>query len=585
MVKIKNNTKQYLKSKGVVVFCILVCIFIFMIVRLTYIMLKDSNKYSKIALAQRTTDIEISATRGNIYDRNEGLLVTSVNDFRVDVDMNTLTDSLKRKNISTDKLITKLSSILKISSNKITNILYPERLDGSRIKFATLARQIDKSQSDQIKALKLDGFIISSDTKREYENNNFLSTVLGCTNLNGSGVTGVERSYNKELSGIPGRKKVETDKNKNELPYKEALNVEPIAGKNVVLTIDENIQSYAEEIAEEALSNNKAKSVTITVMNPNNGEILAMVSKPDYNPNNLGSQIISNSAVQDNFEPGSIFKVITAYAGLATGIVKDANSYDFDCDGSISVNEKPINCWQQSGHGKENFIDIIKNSCNVGFVELGRKIGKSDLYKYEKLFGFGQKTGIDLPGEAAGVVKPLDKINDFELSENSFGQGVAVTAVQYMAAFNAVANGGTWIRPHIMKEINHIDNGKKVVDKNYDDFGKKKILDSKLTSQLKTYLEKVVSDVHGVGHNAFVEKYHIAGKTGTAQIADKKIGGYNHSTYMSSFAGMAPVNNPKITILISVNQPSGSDYFASSVAAPYAKELYTKIFNYIDINK
>lgn len=587
-----KNKKIKLGGRLFAVFFILIVTLFFMIGKLGYIMVAKSDMYKQAALKQRTIDITISPKRGNIYDRNGELLATSLSAFRIDADMNALTDSLKKKKMSSNDLINKLSSILNISSTRIKNILYPERSDGSKIKYAILARQIDKSQSDKIKALGLNGLIISSDTKREYPNNNFLSTVLGYTNLEGNGVTGVELSYNKELSGIPGKKELETDKNKNQLPYNNSLYVPPIDGKDIVLTIDKTIQLYAEKAAEQALSDNKAKSVTITVMDPKTGEILAMVNKPDYNPNTPNAkpssgvsqtvdQLWQNNAVQSNFEPGSIFKVMTAYTGLASGTVTDINAYDYECDGSKNIGKTVINCWKPGGHGSENFIDILKNSCNVGFMELGAKIGKENLYKYINLFGFGQKTGVDLPGEASGIVTDISKVHNVELANISFGQGIALTSVQYMAAFNAVANGGTWIRPHIMEKITQTKDGKTVTDKEYDNYGKKKILDPTLINNLKTGLRAVVQDPNGVGYNANIPNYDIAGKTGTAQIAGKT--GYDHSKYMASFAGMAPASDPKITLLVSVNQPNSENdsYYASSTAAPVAKILYQQIFNYL----
>lgn len=588
-----KNRKVKLGKRLFAIFFILILVLFGMVGRLAYIMVAKADTYKQAALKQRTIDITISPKRGNILDRNGEILATSLSAFRIDVDMNALTDSLKKKNMSKDGLINKLASILNMTSTKIKNTLYPERSDGSKIKFAILARQVDKSQSDKIKALGLNGLIISSDTKREYPNNNFASNVLGYTNLEGNGVTGVELSYNKELSGIPGRKQLETDKNKSQLPYNDSLYVAPIDGKDIVLTIDKQIQLFAEKAAEQALSENRAKSVTITIMDPSNGEILAMVNKPDFNPNNPNAkppsgvtqtipELWQNSAVQANFEPGSIFKVLTAYTGLATGVVKDPTAYAYECNGVKYIDKHPINCWRPEGHGGENFFDILKNSCNVGFMELGAQIGKQNLYNYIKLFGLGQKTGIDLPGEASGMVRNVSKETNVDLATEAFGQGVSLTSVQYMAAFNAVANGGTWIRPHIMKEIKHTKDGKLVTDKNYDNLGKKNILDPNLVKTLKVGLREVVSDPHGVGHNADIPNYNIAGKTGTAQIA-LKTGGYDHSKYMASFAGMAPVDNPKITMLISVNQPNSENdsYYASTVAAPVAKTLYSEIFNYL----
>ncbi len=562
--------------------------------RLFYVMYINGNFYKTKELYQDTEDITISAKRGDILDRNENKLAVSIATYRVDIDMNTLRISLKKSGISMDELTAKLSSILNMDSKKITNILYMKSPQGNPVEFATLVRKIDKNQADAITALKIQGLIISDDTQRNYINNNFLASTLGYTNAEGNGVSGVEDSYNSELTGIPGREVLETDRKENALPYENSQYVAPVDGKNVELTVDEQIQKYAEDAAEKALKDNTAKSVTITVMNPKNGEILAMVSKPDFNPNSPSVNISGtttpvddlwkNNAVQNTFEPGSIFKVITAYTGMITGAVNDATTF-FD-PGSIVVDKNVINCWLLSGHGTESFSDIIKNSCNVGFVELEQlidKVAKGSLLKYIKIFGFGQKTGIDLPGETTGIVRSANQTNNVDLAHIAFGQGISVSAVQYLAAFNSVANGGTWIRPHVMKKIEHTDsNNKQIVDKTYDNLGEKTILDKNTTTTLRGYLRRVVSDKTGVGNAADVPGLDIAGKTGTAEKSDPATRGYAPGKYMSSFAGMAPYSDPKITMLISVDEPDQEKYYASQVAAPVAHDLFTKIFAYLN---
>ena len=551
-------------------------------------MINQSTLYKVKALSQQTNEIKISAKRGSILDRNGNPLAVSQDVYRVDVDMSTLRQSIKGK-MTSDQLTKKIADVLSMSQDKVSKILFPN--SDTPVKYATIARQIDKGKADKIKALKILGLIVSSDSKRNYVNGNFLASVLGHIDTDGNGALGVERTYNKQLAGIPGRLTSQKDVNNNSLPYDDSEYIAPANGKDVVLTIDETIQHYAEDAAQKALTQNKAKAVTITVMDPNNGEILAMVNKPDYDPNNpygsgnLTSEKIVNSwknnAVQNTFEPGSIFKVITSYAGLSEKVVDDNTI--FTCDGSISVDGPVIHCWDLNGHGTEHLVDIIKNSCNVGFVELGKLIGKDKMYKYEKLLGFGEKTGIDLPGEAVGTIRTPDKVTNFDLAQNSFGQGVSVTSVEYLSAFNAIANGGTWIRPHVMKKIVHTDsNNKQVVDQEYTDYGKKQILDPTIISKLKPYLLKVVNDTSGVGYNAHIDGYDIAGKTGTAQKADAKTGGYQAGKYMASFAGMAPANNPKITLLVSVDEPDAAQqYYAGQVAAPVAKDLFQEIFDYM----
>ncbi|WPC44809.1 stage V sporulation protein D [Clostridium sp. JS66] len=585
----KKKNKSSKKSFFILV--MLIFIFLGLVGRLFYIMHIKSPVYKAKALDQWTNDYEIPARRGRILDRNGMEIAVSMNAYRVDLDMVTLRESLINKKMSMEQLAAKLSTILNTSTDKLSDTLNRTSSNGIPIKFAILARGIDKPQVDKIKELNIRGIIISSDSKRYYPNNNFLAGVLGYVNLEGKGVSGVELNYDKELSGTPGRTTYEADRNSTQLPYGNSDYKAPVNGKDLVLTIDENIQSIAEKAAQKALTDNKAKSVTITVMDPKTGEILAMVNKPDFDPNNPGKDskgnavksvddAVKNIAVQSAFEPGSIFKVITSYAAMKENVANENSS--FYCNGSVKVDKYPINCWNLNGHGAESFVDIIKNSCNVGFVQLGLQLGKGRLGYYVSLFGFGQKTGIDLPGESNGIVKDPNKLTNFDLASLAFGQGLSVTAVQYLAAFNSVANGGTWIRPHIMKQITHSDeNNNPVVDKTFTDLGKKSILDSNTAATLRTYLEKVVSLPTGVGHNAFIDGYHIAGKTGTAQKANPKGGGYESDKYFSSFAGMAPEDDPKITLLVSVDEPDPSNYYGSQVSAPVAKDLFSQIFNYM----
>ena len=283
-----------------------------------------------------------------------------------------------------------------------------------------------------------------------------------------------------------------------------------------------------------------------------------------------------NRLVNDTFEPGSIFKVMTALAAIEEGVVSDSDV--FTCTGSMVVGGRTIRCANVNGHGVQNFADIIKNSCNPGFMQLGEKLGKEKLCEYIKKFGFGSKSGIDLPGEASGIIKKPEDISVTDLATISFGQTNTVSSMQYMAAFNAVANGGTWIQPHVMKEISHEDeNGTRVIDKTFEP-ETKTIATAEQTSELRGYLERVVT--LGSGSGTFIEGYHIAGKTGTAQ---KVINGvYQSGKYISSFVGMAPADDPKVTVMITVDEPGTELYYAGQVAVPYAKPLFTDIFNYLE---
>ncbi len=567
-------------------------IFIFLAIttRLIYINIVKSSDYKGKALKQWTNNIELPAKRGRILDRNGIEVAVSINSYRIDLDMNTLRQTLMNKKMTNEQLAAKLSAILGTPIEEISNILNKTSPDGIPVKSAILARGIDKPITDKIKALNFRGIIVSTDSKRYYPNNAFLANVLGYVNLAGDGVSGVEQSYNKTLSGTPGSKTFESDNKSSQLPYEDSKYIAPINGKDLVLTVDENIQLIAEKAAEKALTDNKAKSVTITVMDPKTGEILAMVNKPDYDPNNpnknqqkntKASNLLKNNAVQNTFEPGSIFKVVTAYAAMKENLVNENST--FVCNGNLKIDGQTINCWNRDGHGAESFVDIIKYSCNVGFMELGKKLGKEKFTEYIHLFGFGSATGIDLPGEASGIAKSPDKINNVDLASISFGQGLSVTAVQYLAALNTIANGGTWIRPHIMKEITHTDENSKVItDTQFTNLGKKQIVDKDTAATLRTYLEKVVNK-GGAGNKAFIEGYHIAGKTGTAQKAKPNGGGYEVDKYFSTFAGMAPADDPKVTLLVSIDEPDPSNYYGGQVSAPVAKDLFNGIFNYMII--
>lgn len=582
--KAKKPIKLYIIFGG---FCL---IFLGLIGRMVYLEVVKGDFLKTKANLQWTNDTIIRPRRGDILDRNYQQLAVEGQVYRVDLDNKTLKQTLKDKKISDKSISSSVADILGMKADDVYKDINKTMANGLPSLSVVLKRGINKQAADKLKALNIRGIIVSSDSKRYYRNDNLLSQVIGHTNSDGDGTAGVEESYNSVLKGIPGKKITEVDNTRSPLPYEDSTYTPPVDGKDVITTIDENIQDIADRAAQKALTDNKAKAVTITVMNPKNGEILAMASKPDYNPNspyagttnsNQLLQSWQNRAVQSAFEPGSIFKAITAETALEEGT--EAADSQFECDGSLKVATATINCWERSGHGKENFIDILRNSCNVGFMEVGQKLGKDRLYKHINIDKFGQKTGIDLPGESAGSVIPINKVGPVELSTISFGQGILVTSVQYMAAFNAIANGGTWIRPHIMKEIGHYDNNNQiVVDSKYNDYGKTTIMDSNITTTLRGYLRQVVSN--GVGSNAEVPGLDIAGKTGTAQKADPKTGGYAPGKYMASFAGMAPYKDPKITLLISIDEPDPAKYYAGQVAAPVAGGLFKDIMSYLNTN-
>jgi len=579
--KIKAN-----KQMGITLL-ILSGVFFLLFVRLSYIMVVKASAYGKMAKAQWTSTITVDAERGRILDRNGQELAVSASVYRVDIDMNTLSQTMKNGNLTTDAVAEKLANALGMQTADVKSIMNGKLSNGKPISYATLKRRIEKPQADSVTALKLRGVIISSDTKRYYPNGNFLAHVLGFLNSDGQGMAGLELQYNSLLAGTPGKEIAETDRKSEDLPYTNTVITQPVNGKDLITSIDEVIQNIAEKAAQKALDDNKAKAVTIIVMDPNNGEVLAMVNKPDFDPNNpwLAGKTSDelqamwrNRAVSDTFEPGSIFKVVTSVAALETGSVNSSSS--FTCTGSFTIMGTTIHCWKRTGHGVESFIDILKNSCNEGFAAVGATIGKEKLTEYIKTAGFGKTTGIDLPGEAKGIVKDPKDISPLDLATISFGQTNTVTCMEYMTAFDAVANGGKLITPHLMKQTGHYDEttGKEVVDTTYDSSSTaKQVFDSSKMAELRSDLEKVVSE--GGGSKAFIEGYHIAGKTGTAQVSGN--GGYLPGKYIASFAGMAPASNPKISVFISIEEPDPSNYYAGQIAAPAAQSVFNDIFNYL----
>lgn len=594
MKKKKFKDRALIQKRLTLVVWTIVVVFFILILRLSYIMIVKRDEYSSRAEEQWTSEVSIDARRGRILDRNGVELAVSANVYRVDFDLNSVRQYLKNNSLTNADIAGKIADAVGMEENKVMEKLETKLASGANAGSATLIRRIEKESADKVNNLNIDGVIVSPDTKRYYPKGEFLAHVLGSTNVDGQGLTGVELQYNEYLSGVPGVRISEIERNEENLSYTISNFTEPIDGKDVTLTTDSKIQAITEKVAEKALVDNQAKRVSIMVMNPNNGEILAMVNKPDFDPNNAfdGFEDFSgetdgeklqkmwrNSLVNDTFEPGSIFKVVTMVTALEEGIASESDT--FECGGSLQVGSHTIKCWKTSGHGSQILPQILQNSCNVGFMKLGEKIGKETLNEYIKKLGFGKTTGIDLPGEASGIVKKTESITESDLATISFGQTNTVTAIQYMQAFNALANGGSLIQPHILKEVSHYDNtGTKIVDETFEPVISKNVLSAESTATLRDYLERTVNE--GGSNKSYIEGYHIGGKTGTAQKVNSVTGGYESGKYISSMAAMAPIDSPEITAFISIDEPSNGAYYAGVVTAPLMKILLTDIFNYMD---
>nr|WP_259679108.1 stage V sporulation protein D [Clostridium chauvoei] len=593
-VKKKNyRDKALMRKRMSLALTALTCLFALLMIRLSYIMIVKRGDYAARAEEQWTSEVKIDARRGRILDRNGVELAVSANVYRVDFDLNSIRAYLRKEEKTNDDIAPLISKALEMDNAKVLDALNTKLPSGADAGSATLVRRIEKEQADKVKDLGIHGVIVSPDTKRYYPNGNFLAHVLGSTNVDGQGLTGAELQYNEYLSGVPGLRISELDKYNDELPYTISKFTPPIDGKDVTLTIDENLQAFAEKTAEKGYIDNKAKQVSIMIMDPNTGEILAMANKPDFNPNEpydgvekfegetYGDRLQKmwrNHLVNDTFEPGSIFKVVTMIANMEEGLVKESDT--FVCNGGLQIGPHRIKCWKTSGHGVETLPEILQNSCNVGFMEIGKRIGAEKLNEYIRKLGFGKVSGVDLPGEARGIVKNTEDITEADLATISFGQTNTLNAVQYMTAFNSIANGGKLIQPHVMKEISHVDeNGVRVIDETFTP-ETKTVLSEGNTATLRDYLERTVTQ--GGTSKSYVEGYHIGGKTGTAQKINPNGGGYEAGKYISSLAAFAPVDKPKIAVFISIDEPSAGAYYAGQVVAPLANILFTDIFNYME---
>lgn len=597
-MKAKKKNKKIKLNEGRVLAFLLAIVILFLALsgRLLYISIFRSKDYKAMAEEQWTNEIQIDARRGRILDRNNRELAVTANVFRVDLDLITLRKYIDKKDTDNIEIAKLLAEALEMDEEKVLSRIELTYPSGNPANSATLIRRIEKEKADKVKELDIKGVIVSEDTKRYYPNGDFLSHTLGTTNADGEGLSGLELYYNEELMGIPGVRVSEVSGNSTSNPYSETSFTPPVDGKDMTLTIDENIQYFVEKVAEDALKKHNADSVSIAVMNPNNGEILGMVNKPGFNPNNPyeGSEAFKgkdesaklqnmwrNTIVSDSFEPGSIFKIITSIAAIEENIAgKDEVYY---CDGSLNVAGKNIKCWKPGGHGVQNFNQTLENSCNVAFMEMGAKLGAEKLNEYIKLFGFGTQSGIDLPGEATGIVKNVEDISAVDLATISFGQTNTMNGIQFMTALNAVANGGDLIQPHIMKELSHKDgNGTKIIDEVFVPKIQENIVDEKSTMRVKEALESTVSN--GSSKDAGIEGIKVAGKTGTAEKVDPETGTYG-AGYIASFAGFAPYDNPQVSLIVIIDNPKNGEHFGGIVAAPFAGELFNNIFNYISLNE
>ena len=591
--KKKKKTIGY-KSRLYIVSIIVFCLLAFLVLRLVWLTLVSGRALEAKANSEWQKEISVTAKRGDILDRNESVLVSSANVYRIDFDLDSVRNHIEDKDLTMDDIAVEISEVTGVGVDKVLEALNRKNSDGSDASYVPLVRGVTKAVADSADELGIYGLIVSRDVKRYYPNGNFLASALGGINSEGTGLTGIELQYDDYLAGIAGMKIGSYDSWGNRLPFDTYKFTPAIDGSDVITTVDENLQYIAEKIAQKGLEEHNAKGVHVLIMDPNNGEVLAMVNKPDYDPNNPFSGYESfegetdndkiqnmwrNWLVSDTFEPGSTFKTVTMIAALEKGVVSDSDT--FVCNGSVKFGNTTVHCWKHEGHGTQTLAEVLKKSCNVGMMEIGERLGIENLNEYIYKLGFGKTTGIDLPGEASGIVKSSDTVSAIDLATISFGQTNTVTTMQLMTAFNAIANGGDLIQPHIVKEISREDeSGNRVIDETIKPTIKKDVLSDESTALLRSYLERTVTKDGPDG--AFVQGYNIGGKTGTAQKVDPTTGTYSTDKYISSMIALAPVENPQITVFIAVDEPSNGAYYGGEVAAPLMKELFEEVFKYMD---
>ena len=546
------------RKKTWVLFMMLILCMAGLMIRIGYIMIFESSYYEGKAKEIQERERIISGIRGDILDRNGNVIAVNETAYNISVIHNQISDE--------EKVIEVLSGELGIDEEKVRKRV--EKVSS----IEKIKNNVSKEIGEKILSYNLDGVKVDESSIRYYPNNELFSKVIGFAGSDGQGVVGLETVYDKLLAGTPGKILTTCDGRGVEVEGFEEKRIAPGKGKNLITTLDVNIQKVCMEKAKEAYEANRADGVSIIAMNPKNGEIYAMVDYPEYDLNDPfeGEDLNSmwrNSCVSDTYEPGSTFKIITASIALEENLV--TLDEKFYCPGYIVVEDRRIRCHKTAGHGSESFVEGIQNSCNPVFIDLGLRIGSDRYYDYFKKFGLLDKTGIDLPGEAGTIMHEKDKIGQVELATIAFGQSFQITPVQLMTTVSSLINGGTRIVPHIgMAESEN--NGKKV---KFEYENKEGICSEKTSQTMRMLLESVVSE--GSGKNAAVEGYEIGGKTATSQTFPR-----SDNIYIASFLGFYPADDPQILYLVKINNPKDA-YYGGTIAAPVAAELFKETIPYI----
>lgn len=553
-----------------ITFLVMLILFIFIILRVFYIQVFDYKKLNEYASDLWSRDLPIEANRGLILDRNGVVLADNLTTTSLVL----IPNQIKEKEKATEEL----AKILNVSYAEMQKHVYKKT---SIERVHPEGRRLSYDIAEKISNLKLEGVYLVKEAKRYYPYGNLLSHSLGYVGIDNQGLSGLELEYDKYLTGKSGAIKYFSDAKGNKLNVSDVY-IEPQDGMNLYLTIDINIQKSIERELDNIVDMFSPDMALAVVMNPKTGEILGMGSRPDYNPNTYqkySQDVLSrNLPVWSSYEPGSTFKIITMATSVEEKIIDIENDHFYD-SGSVNVDGSVLKCWKAGGHGDQTFLQVLQNSCNPGFVKLGQMLGKERLFSYIKKFGFGEKTGVDLNGEGQGILFPLEKVGNVELSTTAFGQGVSVTPIQQVTAVSAVVNGGYLYKPYIVKSITEKETNSIIQETSK--ILVRKVISSETSAIMRHALESVVAK--GGGKAAYIEGYRIGGKTGTAQKV--KDGRYMVGNYIMSFMSIVPSNDPEAVFYLAIDNPKNTALLSSYTTTPIARRVLLDIIDALDIKE
>ena len=569
-------TRFYNRQKIKLFAILLILASIALLGRLVYVMIIKSEYYNIKADDLHERERTIKAERGIIYDRNGVALATNVSVCTVTVIHNQITDF--------EKVIEVLSTELELDEMEVRKSI--EKVTS----IETIQSNVPKEVGDIIRSYKLDGVNVDEDYARYYPFGTLASKVIGFTGSDNQGIIGMEVIYDEYLKGSEGSILTTTDVRGIEVENAAETRIDPVKGSDLYTSIDYNIQTYAQQVADKIMEQKEAQAVSIILMNPQNGEILAMVNAPEFDLNepytlnidagenstesfnDLLNQMWRNDCINDTYEPGSTFKIVTSTAALEEGLV--SLNEIFSCPGFRIVEDRRIRCHKTTGHGTETFIEGFMNSCNPVFMDIGARVGIETLYKYFEKLGLFSKTGVDLPGESGSIMHHIDNVGAVELATVSFGQSFQITPLQLLTAASAIVNGGNLVTPHFGVKV--VNEAKDTVNElSYET--EKNVITEETSETMKELLELVVSE--GTGKNAYIEGYSIGGKTATSQKLPR-----SDNKYIASFIGFALADNPQVIGIVLIDEPVGT-YYGGTIAAPVMKEVFENVLPYLGLEK